>query len=98
MYYLGSVLQKGYFAHTVMQQAFNRTEEAMDALDLSVFSKNLSDAAIISNLLQGETAAQNRTIYHANSAISMMQTFREGANTIAHALEKMSNVAAVAPA
>ena len=94
MYYLGSVLQKGYFAHTVMQQSFNRTEEAMDALDLSVFSKNISDAAIIGNLLQGETAAQNRTIYHANAAISMLQTFGEGARTIANILAAMSTIAA----
>ena len=96
MYSLGNALQGGYLARTVMQQTFNRTEEAMDALDMSVFSQNTSDAAIINNLLRGETAAQNRTIYHANSAISMMQTFREGANTIAHALEQMSSVAAVA--
>ncbi|MCH8215395.1 MAG: hypothetical protein IH892_01350 [Planctomycetes bacterium] len=94
MYYLGSVLQEGYSAHTVMQQAFNRTEEAMDALDMSESSENTSDAAIIGNLLQGETAAQNRTIYHANSAISMMQTFREGARTIANTLAGMSTIAA----
>ena len=94
MFYLGSALQEGYFPHTVMQQAFNRTEEAMDALDMSVFSANTSDAAIIGNLLQGETAAQNRIIYNANSAISLMQTFREGARTIANSLTGMSTIAA----
>ena len=94
MYYLGNALQQGYFAHTVMQQAFNRTEEALDALDMSVFSANTSDAAILSNLLKGETAAQSRIIYHANSTISMIQTFREGARTIANTLGGMSTIAA----
>jgi hypothetical protein len=96
MYNLGNALEQGYLAHTVMQQSFSRAEEALDGLDLSVFSENTSDAAILSNLLQGETAAENRIVYQANSAISLMQTFRQGANLIAYALEKMAGIAGVA--
>ncbi len=96
MYYLGSILDKGYFAHTVMNQAFNRTEEALGSLDMSMITQNTKDAIIINNLLKGETAAQGRTIYNSNSAISMIQTFDAGVDAIGEQLTAMRALAAKA--
>jgi flagellin-like hook-associated protein FlgL len=93
MYYLGSILEQGYFAHTVMNQAFNRTEEAVGSLDMSMITQNTKDAVVINNLLKGETAAQGRTIYNSNSAISMIQTFDAGVDAIGEQLNAMRALA-----
>jgi len=51
---------------------------------------------VIQNLLQGNTEAQGRVIYTANTAISMLQTFDLGAQSIVDALSRMSRLAAQA--
>jgi len=96
MFYLENTLAKGYSAHMVLNRPYSRTHESFKALDVTDQSVNTSAAVVIQNLLQGNTAAQGRVIYNANTAISMLQTIDSGANSIAEALKQMSKLAAQA--
>lgn len=96
MFYLGNTIERGYAAHTVLNRPYSRTHEAFKSLDITDPSDNSSPAVVIHNLLQGSTAALGRTIYTANTSISMLQTFDLGVDSIAHTLTQMAKLAAKA--
>jgi len=96
MFYLENTIGRGYAAHTVLNRPYSRTHESSKSLDKTRQSGNSSVAVVIQNLLQGNTEAQGRVIYTANTAISMLQTFDLGAQSIVDALSRMSRLAAQA--
>jgi flagellin-like hook-associated protein FlgL len=93
MFQLKNTLEQGYSAHMVLNRPYSRTHEAFKALDVTDQSKNTSAEVVIHNLLQGNTAAQGRVIYNANTTISMLQTFDLAVNSIADVLSQMSKLA-----
>jgi len=93
MFYLGHILDYGYYAHVVLRQSTGISHEAVTSPDVTTDTKNTSNAALMHNLARGELSMQGRMIARAQYGLSMLQTLAQATDSI---LETLSDMLALA--
>ena len=96
MFLIGSALTRGYKAHTTLLQAYSATDEAEDRLNITPYTQNLDDAAIINSLLQLDIAAYGQRIHNANKGLSILQDFSSAIDSILGHYDEMEQLAGLA--